>query len=653
MTMDPDWRTSRKHLYFLKGYLKPAPAPPVDLSEDFRESNEELIRRLVRDGALEVCGLQDLVAGAFRKDELQDLVRRHGGALEGSKTQLAKRALELARDEVEPKASKLTLFKCTAEGRAAYEALVHRTAAAEEEAKKRCFEFLLEGRVHDAFKEPARFYRDYVDRSVAGASLSYYGMANAERILGVKGFWALEGYAEPERRMILAAVAFTEAWPGEDPCNWVAEGLLSRPGPGKRVFSLVNHHAHFLSDKGQHALDEDVRLEFPSWIQACGHCKGLNGTVYRAQDLPDFPLRECTADSGCCPGLRLPNEEQDQAPAAEDLTSVQASNPGVEGGGEPEQQFVHEPEWSQEEVERFLLLCRQALKALIAKECPDFPNLDRAAQRTVRNRLIADHFQWSIYPFNDGILLKVDNPNAHLEHPKLSGLGVSRPLIDEYLRWRAGMALKSAFLVPPPTEESSGEDTARYEALLALVRAGMLFRGNDVPREMVLANHSKDRLKSMVAEVTRKRAPSRTKQEYIGTILEKVGSDFVAWHTRVSGFPIEDFFWANPSPKDLRAEETEDLALALRYQEALGMLLAADPKSKSEQKKLQITELYEKTLTEMAGGNLGETVPSEGSFKVAAPKRHICCSLCAKLNPMKKARLFHPGCNCGGQFGPW
>lgn len=88
MTMDPDWRTSRKHLYFIKGYLKPAPAPPVDLSEDFRESNEEIIRRLVRDGALEVCGLQDLVAGAFRKDELQDLVRRHGGALEGSKTQL-------------------------------------------------------------------------------------------------------------------------------------------------------------------------------------------------------------------------------------------------------------------------------------------------------------------------------------------------------------------------------------------------------------------------------------------------------------------------------------------------------------------------------------------------------------------------------------
>jgi hypothetical protein len=249
----------------------------------------------------------------------------------------------------------------------------------------------------------------------------------------------------------------------------------------------------------------------------------------------------------------------------------------------------------------------------------DFDQQTPACKRTIVNKIIKDHFGWALH--GREALLVIEEPGP-IDYSSFDHFKVPTALIDTYIYHRAGFGLKTAIWVAP--QSSKEHPHSDYDNLVRLGEVGLMLRGGDIPREIVLSNYLKDSLVQAVQQLTGRQAASKTKAECIKILLDTPNyltapALLGVFRPRCQSFPLEWFFFANPRPEGFTEEQTWLLGASARFHECIEIQMR--PQNPDAR-------------------NVGS------GKRICEATRHRCCILCATDFKDATHYPFHPGCTC-------
>jgi hypothetical protein len=297
----PDWHTSPVYLDLLSKFANGRDIAQVMdwqyLKDALGEPTKLAIDRFIDEGALVPCTLQEGVGRLLTVSDLKGLLKERELRLSGNKADLIDRLVEADRTAAEEIVGKRQIMKCSNEALKLLEAFEEERDAAETEAKTNTHRFLLERNVRDAYREYVQYTRRYQSPDFPS---SPHQAEEVETTLSTSPD-ALSGLDASALAHLQAAVAMSQLWYGEDPLRWLPESFPVDAINLKAAASYLTRAAGFKRQVAQASeYDWKVRIVFsPYDVDSCGLCKQYNGKEFTPADVPNFPLRGCTSETGC------------------------------------------------------------------------------------------------------------------------------------------------------------------------------------------------------------------------------------------------------------------------------------------------------------------------------------------------------------------
>jgi hypothetical protein len=290
-----DWRHSPGHIWCLKKFRNPNTGRFSDWEFLAKESGQFAIERFIKDGALFLCQLPELVAYKFNISELKDIMRRHGKKAYGSKVELVNMALAVAKDEMEEATRGLIFYKCTQLGLDAIDEHERNEAAAQLLAKNESHKYLLAGNAKAAYATFVAFRRKFSNFEYTGNSLEVerlqFVVTSAPKVIG-----HLE---MNEWRTLQAATSMKLLWRERVETTWLPEAFTTPINDNARSVRLLITNAEFrFQVANASGWKKNVKLIFDS-DDICEHCSPLDGSVHKIDEVPEMPTEHCTSRDGC------------------------------------------------------------------------------------------------------------------------------------------------------------------------------------------------------------------------------------------------------------------------------------------------------------------------------------------------------------------
>ncbi|MDD5139422.1 MAG: hypothetical protein PHY43_04065 [Verrucomicrobiales bacterium] len=292
-----DWRHSPGHLWCLHWFRNPNAGKFSGWEVAAKESGQFAIERFIKDGAIVVCELPELVAHKFKVPELKKILQRHGQKATGSKTELVDLALSVARDEMEEATRKLKLYKCTQLGLDVIDEHERNKAAAEVLAQNESHKQLSAGNAKEAYATFVAFRRRFSEYEYSGSPLE------VERLRSIfKSAPKVIGHLEiGDWRTLQAAAAMKLLWRERNETRWLSETFATPINDNARAIRLLIANAEFRSQLANAARScKKVKLVFePDDVDLCEQCATLDGSVHKIDRVPELPTEHCTSSVGC------------------------------------------------------------------------------------------------------------------------------------------------------------------------------------------------------------------------------------------------------------------------------------------------------------------------------------------------------------------
>lgn len=598
----------------LQEYRKPKPARRFG-EDDFNNAAEVSIETFVRRGWIRECTLAELASAKYTMAALRGLLHRHGVSLPSSaaKTQLLSKALSVAGDELRSSCGTGHKYQLSPDGAEWAAQFATEKLAARKQAMGRALESLSQARLKDALQEREAFTLHY-EYSI------YNELTDVDSLKWIlaPSPLKLRGVEEGDLSALRVYAALHEIWASEEEASRPPEALSSKVTDVQAVIERIKLDALLREALAKFDPAETVEVCFTTYEEACPECSARDGEKFVASALPAFPLPECTHPVGCIPWVDAtslfdeeegpadeepssPNDEAALEIAVEDETSAGAAITGENstGGGR-----------------EYLARCRSHIKESIRQEHPEFDAMEPKLRKTIVNRIIARDFGW-VEHSDCEILLRMDEPPP-IDFSLFSGLKLTQEKIKRYLHFRAGIYLDQAVWLPQGFPEN--------DFCEELAHRGLLLRGAAIPLQFILAYYKTDELREAIVQKTNvKPSTKRTKSELIdllkGIPAPLSAPAFLKRITAKRGeFPLDRFFFGNPTPPGLTAEQTEAMGWAARYHERFAMVTHSGPELGFFRKR-------------------GATASED--------ERRSCCVFCATQHVDSDRPPFHPGCTCG------
>jgi len=292
-----DWRHSPGHLWCLRWFRNPNAGKFSGWEVAAKESGQFGIERFIKDGAIVVCELPELVAHKFKVPELKKILLRHGKKATGSKIELVDMALVVARDEMEKATRSLKLYQCTQLGLDVIDEYERNKAAAEEVAQNESHKQLLAGNAKDAYATFVTFRRRFSEYEYSGSPLEVVRLRfifkSAPKVIGHLEI--------DDLRTLQAAAAMKLLWRERNETRWLSETFATPINDNARAIRLLLANAEFRSQLANAARwCKKVKLVFePDDVDLCEKCAALDGSIHKIDKVPELPTEHCTSQIGC------------------------------------------------------------------------------------------------------------------------------------------------------------------------------------------------------------------------------------------------------------------------------------------------------------------------------------------------------------------
>jgi hypothetical protein len=266
------------------------------LKDTLGESTKLAIDRFIDEGALVPCTLQESIGRLLTVSDLKGLLKERELRLSGNKADLVDRLIEAERAAAEKTVGNQRIMKCSSEALKFLDAFEEERDAAEAEAKTNTHRFLLERNVREAYREYIQYTRRY-----RSPDFSSPDQAEELEITLSTSPDALSDLDASVLAHLQAAVAMSQLWYNEDPLRWLPESFpASVINPGTAASYLTRAAGFKRQIARASEYDWKVRIVFsPYDVDSCGLCKRYNGKEFAPRDVPSFPLRGCTSETGC------------------------------------------------------------------------------------------------------------------------------------------------------------------------------------------------------------------------------------------------------------------------------------------------------------------------------------------------------------------
>ena len=296
-----NWKSSPGHLDLLSKFVKPRDVAQVldwqYLKETIHENAKDAIDRLIEDGALNPCGIEESAERVLTAAQLKRMLKDLGLKQTGAKEELVARLVTADRAGVERVISRTQVVKCSAIGLALVERYNKDKQSDLDHAKQQSFAALLRSAPKEAYKIHVAYARKYASLDFASNSPDVDWL---ECILSSQP--AVLGDVTPnDLKNLQAAACMTQLWHGELATNWLPEGTNTRLKSNQVAVNYLIRHADF-SRQIKSAGDYDQRLKIvfeSNDIDSCDLCLALSGQEFDKDKFPELPFVDCTSETGC------------------------------------------------------------------------------------------------------------------------------------------------------------------------------------------------------------------------------------------------------------------------------------------------------------------------------------------------------------------
>lgn len=301
-----DWKNSQAHLLLLSKFRNGDSPETYRKAENWesvlKEKPFQAIEKFLKDGALELSRLQELVAYKFKASELKSLLSEKKLKVTGSKEELIQRLIENDEKLMRESTNDLFLYRCTEDGIQLVERYIENEKAKRNNAKNITFELLIKKDLSGA----ARVATDYEASQIFPRGIgidwkNYDSDLSAELRTIFEGVpEILKGIEKEKIAELRLATAMGILW-GTNVKDWLPDGFQTGihldPDVASRMFIFYSSH---IRNMQSYRLSSTKTVEvIGSEQNSCAECKKINGKKYKLENVPELPYAKCTCVMGC------------------------------------------------------------------------------------------------------------------------------------------------------------------------------------------------------------------------------------------------------------------------------------------------------------------------------------------------------------------
>ena len=324
-----DWKKSSAHVNFLIRYF----IGPNDIEhvmsfspvENLREKTKVAIQRFIEDNSLVFCGLEESLYRVFTANDLKKFLKEKELKQSGSKPELIERLINHDRLMAEKLVSNYKIMKCSAQALNFLDEFKENRKNALNLAKKRSFEFLLKGRIEDAFMELLKYKKEYLDCYDSQANYSYedeierinFVISSSPKVLGK--------ISQNQLDNLRAATCMSILWYYDELSeSWLPDDFETHLGSNTIAINYLKCNAEMRKNLANcQRYTDKVKITFSKVdVDSCALCKKLKNQVFDLKNFPELPLENCTSQTGCKCEIEEVYDEQDTSECENVLSAL-------------------------------------------------------------------------------------------------------------------------------------------------------------------------------------------------------------------------------------------------------------------------------------------------------------------------------------------
>lgn len=301
-----DWKNSEAHLLLLSKFRNGDSPETYRKAEDWESALKEkpfqAIERFLKDGALELAILQELVAYKFKASELKSLLSEKKLKVTGSKEELIQRLIENNEKLMRESTNDLVLYRCTGNGIQLAERYIENEKAKRKTAENITFELLIKKDLSGAARIATNYEASQIFPRGIGIDWKNYDTELSTKLRtifeGVPEI--LKGIEKEKIAELRLATAMEILW-GTKAKDWLPDGFQTSihldPDVASRMFNYYSSHNRNMQS---YRLSSTKTVEvIGSEQNSCVECKKINGKKYKLENVPELPYAKCTCVLGC------------------------------------------------------------------------------------------------------------------------------------------------------------------------------------------------------------------------------------------------------------------------------------------------------------------------------------------------------------------
>jgi hypothetical protein len=298
---DQGWKESPAHLDLLSKFGRGRDLAQVMdwqyVREAIGESTKKALDRFQAQGMLIPCTVEESLENQLKVSDIKPLLKERGHKVSGNKMELLKRLVEADPKYAHDVASQRQMVKCSPEAINILENYFERRAEAEARAKQKCFDYLIAKDIPSAYLVYIEYQREFQDQRSSPSD-------HEAKEIDVAMTACPDSLKSLDQAMLLrlqSTVALKRLWYEVDPYEWLGDIEGQIPVPVEHAISHLNKAIDIKSRYGvEERFVSRVRVTFsPYDLDSCELCKKFDGQILKTDQLPNFPLENCTSKTGC------------------------------------------------------------------------------------------------------------------------------------------------------------------------------------------------------------------------------------------------------------------------------------------------------------------------------------------------------------------
>lgn len=295
-----DWRKSPAHIHEIKRFWSgmdfAAITSPSWMEYKLGESERDAAQRLINEGMLVPCNLEETLYATFSASDLKRLAKEEGLRTSGTKKELIERLLSADRPRMESLTRNLQVMKPSREALDFLEKYNTALNEASEAAKRTAFELFLVGDYKEAYRVFLAYEREWSDPDYG--SSSYY-LDQLESILTSMPN-ILDGIRPSDIEVLRAVTCMRVLWIRERVDDWLPDNFESPVKSGQVACNYLACNARINRELNLDPFGKRVKVVFRrDDVDSCARCLALKDRIFLCKEFPDVPLPGCTSYTGC------------------------------------------------------------------------------------------------------------------------------------------------------------------------------------------------------------------------------------------------------------------------------------------------------------------------------------------------------------------